>query len=54
MALNPPLSADGSPLRVANELFVLKRNNIDFEVNISGMGKYTGKGHVMFVVYFSW
>jgi len=48
MALNPPLSADGSPLRVANELFVLQRKNLEFEIDITGMGKLTGKGHVTF------
>ncbi len=46
MALNPPLAPDGSPLRVAGELFVLQRKNLEFEIKIEGMGKLTGAGHV--------
>ena len=46
MALNPPLSPDGTPLRVAGELFVMNRKHMEFEINIAGMGKLTGEGIV--------
>jgi len=48
MALNPPLAADGTPLRVAGELFVLHRKKMEFEIKIENMGKLTGAGHVFF------
>ena len=52
MALNPPLSPDGTPLRVAGELFVLLRKNMEFEIKIAGVGKLTGEGDVRFLAMF--
>lgn len=47
MALNPPLSADGIPLRVPGEYFVLSRTDMEFEIKISGLGTLTGKGNLI-------
>lgn len=44
MALNPPLSASGDPLRVTGEHFIIQRNGVEFEVKIPSMGKLKGKG----------
>jgi len=44
MAINPPLNRNFEPLRVANEHFILMRNNIDFEVIIENLGRVTGAG----------
>ena len=46
MALNPPLTDLGDPYRVENEVFILRRQGIDFEVKINGLGKMKGKGMV--------
>ena len=46
MALNPPLNEGGEPLRVPRETFVLKREHIDFEVKVQGLGKFKGSGAV--------
>lgn len=46
MALNPPQLADGTPTRLQGEYFVLNRKGIEFEVNIPGYGKKSGKGWV--------
>ena len=32
MALNPPLNAIGEPCRVEGEIFVMKRNNVKFDL----------------------
>lgn len=47
MALNPPLSPDGTPLRVPGELFVLNRKNMEFEIKVQGLGTLTGEGLVI-------
>jgi hypothetical protein len=46
MALNPPISQGGLPLRVEGEYMVLQRENIEFEAKITGLGKVEGKGMV--------
>jgi hypothetical protein len=52
MALNPPLTADGEPLRVENEHFWLRRKGIEFEVDIKGLGKMKGKGIVSIINFY--
>jgi hypothetical protein len=47
MALNPPISLDGLPLRVEGEYLVLKRKDIEGEFKIENIGKKTGKGLVI-------
>lgn len=47
MALNPPISPNFEPQKVKDEIFILKRKNIEWEVKVPGMGKYKGKGHVV-------
>lgn len=50
MALNPPLTYDGLPLKVSGEVFVLSRQHMEIEVKIKNnneFGKKTGKGMVM-------
>lgn len=39
MALNPPLNSIGEPFRVQNEIFILQRKGIEFEVKVKGLGK---------------
>ncbi len=46
MALNPPLTDYGEPLRVEGEFFIMKRKGIEFEVKVQKGNKYTGKGIV--------
>jgi hypothetical protein len=47
MALNPPLTDQFEPLRIDhNEIFILKRKGIEFEVKIDSLGKMSGKGIV--------
>ena len=46
MALNPPLTPTGQPCRVEGELFVMKRDNVEFEFKVDRGSKYTGKGTV--------
>ena len=47
MALNPPVGADGQPLRLETEHFILERREIDFEVKIDSIGKLKGKGRLI-------
>jgi hypothetical protein len=48
MALNPPISQNGLPLRVEGEFMVLERKNIECEFKIDRMDKKkTGKGKVL-------
>jgi len=47
MALNPPISLEGLPLRVEGEFLILKRKDIEVEFKIKNMGKKTGKGYVI-------
>jgi hypothetical protein len=44
MALNPPIDSNGNPYRIPNEFFILERNEIEFQIQIAGMGKLKGKG----------
>ncbi len=46
MALNPPISMDGLPLRVEGEYMVLKRKDIEVEFKTQNLGTKTGKGLV--------
>ena len=46
MTLNPPVNAMGQPLSLANERFILYRPNVEFDINIEGMGKKSAKGTV--------
>jgi len=48
MALNPPITPSGIPLKVEGELFLLERKNIEVEVKVDAQkwGKRTGKGKV--------
>ena len=48
MALNPPLNEYGEPYRIENEIFVLQRKGIEFEVKVEGLGKMSGKGIVRY------
>lgn len=47
MALNPPVTSQGIPLRVEGEFFVLQRKDMEIEVKIDNMGKYGAKGKVL-------
>lgn len=49
MALNPPISMDGLPLRVEGEYMVLKRKDIEVEFKTQNLGTKTGKGLVKFI-----
>lgn len=44
MALNPPITSNFEPCRVEGERFILKRNEIEFEVKVPQMGTFKGKG----------
>lgn len=46
MALNPPISLSGIPLRLDGEFLMLERKHIEAEFKIAGLGKKTGKGKV--------
>ena len=46
MAINPPISENGIPLRVEGELLVLKRYDIETEIKIPQFGKKKGRGYV--------
>ena len=48
MALNPPISQSGVPLRLEEEYILLERDGIEIEIKVSGMKKLTGKGKVIF------
>ena len=50
MALNPPISLDGLPLRVEGEFLVLKRKDIEVEYKVPQYGKKTGKGFVLIFI----
>merc|ERR1719329_295733 len=47
MALNPPISNDGQPLRLPNEHVYLETTGIDFQVTIESIGKFKGKGRMV-------
>lgn len=46
MSLNPPLNSNRHPYRKEGEYFLMKRDSIEFEIDIQGAKKYTGKGNV--------
>ncbi|CAD8192291.1 unnamed protein product [Paramecium pentaurelia] len=46
MALNPPITQTGVPLRVDQEFFILYRNEMEGEFKIENMGKFSAKGKV--------
>jgi hypothetical protein len=46
MALNPPISMAGVPLRVADEFILLERDGTEIEVKVNGMKTLSGKGKV--------
>ncbi|KAM3146737.1 hypothetical protein pb186bvf_001267 [Paramecium bursaria] len=46
MAFNPPVTQQGVPLRVDQEHFMLFRKDMECEVKIENMGKYTAKGKI--------
>ena len=47
MALNPPISMTGIPLRLDGEYLMLERKHIEAEFKIPVFGKRTGKGKVI-------
>ena len=49
MAFNPPLTSCGDPCRVEGEYFVMKRAGVEFEFNMTGGNKYSGKGYVSLI-----
>lgn len=46
MALNPPLSLSGIPLRVADEYILLERDGTEVEIKVQGMKSLSGKGKI--------
>ena len=44
MALNPPVSHSGIPLRLEEEFILLERRGIEVAISVKGMKKLTGKG----------
>lgn len=46
MALNPPVTMNGLPIRVADEFILLERDGIEIEVKVQGMSKLSAKGKV--------
>lgn len=51
MALNPPISLSGVPLRLDGEYLMLERKHIECEFKVPVFGKKTGKGKVYFPYY---
>ena len=47
MALNPAMTPEGEPCRVPNEIFMLKRKAVEFEIKVPDYAKYKGKGHLI-------
>ena len=43
MALNPPINRALEPLRNYDEHFILRNDNVDFEINIDGRKRLAGK-----------
>jgi hypothetical protein len=50
MALNPPLTATGNPLRIDGEHFILFREHMEIEVKIPTIGKKSAKGKVIILI----
>ncbi|CAD8115802.1 unnamed protein product [Paramecium primaurelia] len=46
MALNPPITQTGVPLRVDQEFFILYRNEMEGQFKIETMGKFKARGKV--------
>ena len=46
MALNPPVSMAGVPLRVADEFILLERDGTEIEVKVNGMKTLSSKGKI--------
>ena len=46
MALNPPVSLQGVPLRVADEYILLERDGTEIEAKVQGMKTLSAKGKV--------
>lgn len=46
MALNPPISMTGIPLRVSDEFILLEREGTEIEVKVPGMKALAAKGKV--------
>lgn len=46
MALNPPISMTGIPLRVSDEYILLERDGTEIEVKVPGMKALSAKGKV--------
>ncbi|CAD8127608.1 unnamed protein product [Paramecium sonneborni] len=46
MALNPPITQTGVPLRVDQEFFILYRNEMEGEFKIENIGKFSARGKV--------
>jgi hypothetical protein len=46
MALNPPISFTGVPLRVADEFILLERDGTEIEIKVPGMKTLSSKGKV--------
>ena len=44
MALNPPISHQGLPLRLEDEFILLERKGTEISVKVSGMKELKGKG----------
>ena len=47
LALDCGLDAEFMPVRDMNEEFLLRRNNIEFHVNVRDRGDFRGKGHLV-------
>ena len=47
MAINPPLGADGFPLKLPGEQFILERPGIDFQLKLEKSGKFKGSGNLV-------
>ena len=45
MSLNPLISTiTHEPIRFENEFFIIKRNNVEYEITPENMNPFTGKG----------
>ena len=51
MALNPPLTNEGFPIRLDGEYFLLEREDIEFDSYIDNGGRRSGKGKVKFIFF---
>ena len=51
MTLNPPVNHMGQPLALPQEMFILHRPNVEFDISIEGMGKKSAKGTVLVIPF---